>query len=83
MALSIERSEEARADIRRFDKPTARHIFDAVLRLARIGQGDIKQLQGEYAGKLRLRAGDYRLFISEAGGTLRLHSIRHRKGAYC
>ena len=31
MALNIEWSEEARADIRRPDKPTARRIFDAVL----------------------------------------------------
>ena len=51
MALNIEWSEEARADIRRLDKPTARRIFDAALRFARTGQGDIKQLQGEYAGK--------------------------------
>jgi mRNA-degrading endonuclease RelE of RelBE toxin-antitoxin system len=39
-------------------------------------------LQGEYAGMLRLRAGDYRLFVSETGGTLRIHSVRHRKEAY-
>jgi mRNA-degrading endonuclease RelE of RelBE toxin-antitoxin system len=53
-----------------------------VLRFARTGQGDLKQLQGEYAGKLRLRAGDYRLFLSQTGGTLRIHSVRHRKEAY-
>ena len=82
MALNIEWSEEARADIRRLNKPTAQRIFDAVLRFARTGQGDLKQLQGEYAGKLRLRAGDYRLFVSETGGTLRIHSVRHRKEAY-
>jgi mRNA-degrading endonuclease RelE of RelBE toxin-antitoxin system len=82
MALNIEWSDEARTDIRRLDKPTARHIFDAVLRFARTGQGDIRQLQGEYAGMLRLRAGDYRLFVSETGGTLRIHSVRHRKEAY-
>ena len=53
-----------------------------MLRFARTGQGDLKQLQGEYAGKLRLRAGDYRLFISQTGGTLRIHSLRYRKEAY-
>lgn len=82
MALNIEWSEEARADIRRLDKPAARRIFDAVLRLARTGQGDIKQMQGEFATKLRLRVGDYRLFVSETGGALRIHSVRHRKEAY-
>jgi len=82
MGLNVEWSEEARADIRRLDKPTARRIFDAVLRFARTGQGDIKQLQGEYAGRLRLRAGDYRLFISASGNSLRIHAVRHRKEAY-
>jgi mRNA-degrading endonuclease RelE of RelBE toxin-antitoxin system len=82
MALKIEWSEEARADIRRLDKPTAGRIFDAVLRFARSGQGDIKQLHGEYAGRLRLRAGDYRLFVSQTGDTLRIHSVLHRKEAY-
>ena len=82
MALNLEWSEEARADIRRLDKPTALRIFDAVLRFARTGQGDIKQLQGEFEGKLRLRMGDYRLFISQSGGVLRIHSVRHRKEAY-
>jgi len=82
MALNIEWSDEARADIRRLDKPSARRIFDAALRFARTGQGDIKQLQGEYAGKLRLRAGEYRLFLSPTAGTLRIHSVRHRKEAY-
>jgi len=82
MALKIEWSEEARADVRRLDKPSARRIFDAVLRFARTGQGDVKRLQGECAGKLRLRAGDYRLFISQTHDTLRIHSVRHRKEAY-
>ena len=45
MALNIEWSEEARADIRRLDKPTARRIFDAVFHFVRTGQGDLKQLQ--------------------------------------
>ena len=82
MPLAIEWSEEAKADIRRLDKPTALHVFNTLLRFARTGQGDVKQLKGDLAGKLRLRSGDYRLIISQSGSTLRIHSVRHRKEAY-
>jgi len=82
MALNIEWSEEARADVRRLDKPTARRIFDTLLRFARTGQGNIKQLKGELAGKLHLRCGDYRLIAAQSGDTLRILSVRHRKEAY-
>jgi len=82
MVLDIEWSEEARADIRRLDKATALRIFDTLLRFARTGEGDIKQLKGELAGKLRLRCGDYRLILSQAGETLRIHTVRYRKDAY-
>ncbi|MGA2608677.1 MAG: type II toxin-antitoxin system RelE/ParE family toxin [Terriglobia bacterium] len=82
MALNIEWSEEARADIRRFDKSTARRTFDALLRFARTGQGDVKQLHGQHAGKFRLRIGNYRLLFSQAGTTLRVHGVRHRSVAY-
>jgi mRNA-degrading endonuclease RelE of RelBE toxin-antitoxin system len=82
MVLNIEWSEEARADVRRLDKPAAQRVFDTLLRFARTGQGDIRQLRGTLAGKLRLRSGDYRLIISQSGDTLRIHSVRHRREAY-
>jgi mRNA-degrading endonuclease RelE of RelBE toxin-antitoxin system len=82
MVLKIEWSEEARADVRRLDKPAAQRVFDTLLRFARTGQGDIKQLKGSLAGKLRLRSGDYRLIISQSNDTLRIHSVRHRREAY-
>ena len=82
MVLNIEWSEEARADVRRLDKPTAQRVFETLLRFARTGQGDIKQLKGRLAGKLRLRSGDYRLIISQSGDSPRIHSVRHRSEAY-
>ena len=82
MVLNIEWSEDARADVRQLDKPAAQHVFDTLLRFVRTGQGDIKQLKGILAGKLRLRSGDYRLIISRSGDTLRIHSVRHRREAY-
>ena len=75
-------SERARADIRRLDRDTAMRIFEALHRFAETDEGNIKKLQGQ-SGELRLRVGDYRVrFTEEPGGTLRIHSVRHRKEAY-
>ena len=82
MGLNIEWSEGARADVRRLDKPTVQRVFDTLLRFARTGEGDIRQLKGSLAGKLRLRSGDYRLIVSQSGDTLRIHSVRHRREVY-
>ena len=89
MPLDIEWSDEARADVRRLDKIIAQRIFTGLLRFARTGQGDIKQLQavtGSYRekrlGRSPLRVGDYRVFVSQTGQTLRIHSVRHRREAY-
>ena len=75
-------SEAARADIRRIDRSTAMRIFTAIQRLAESGVGDVKELNGQ-SGELRLRVGDYRVrFTSEADGTIRIHTVRHRREAY-
>lgn len=82
MPLDIEWSEEAKNDVRRLSKPAALQVFDSLLRFARTGEGDIKKLRGELAGKVRLRSGDYRVIMSQVDVTLRIHSVRHRKEAY-
>jgi mRNA interferase RelE/StbE len=82
MALKIEWTDEARADIRAIDRPTAMRLFEGLHRYALTGQGDVKALQGKYAGKLRLRLGDYRLFFSAQGQILRILAIKHRSEAY-
>ena len=82
MTFRIEWSEEARAAVRRLDKPTAMRVFEVLLRFARTGEGDIKQLPGALADKCRLRIGDYRLLFSLSGETLRVHGVKHRSEAY-
>ena len=75
-------SERARKDIRRLDRDTAMCIFDAILRFADTGEGDVKKLYGE-SGDLRLRIGDYRIrFTEETDDSLHRHPVRHRKDAY-
>ena len=43
MAFRIDWSDEARADVRLLDKPTAMRVFEGLLRFARTGEGDVKQ----------------------------------------
>jgi len=79
---SIEWLDEAKADVRAVDRPTAMRLFEGVLRFARTGSGDVKTLQGDMAGALRLRLGDYRLLFTLEGDTMRIFRIRHRSEAY-
>jgi mRNA-degrading endonuclease RelE of RelBE toxin-antitoxin system len=82
MALSIEWTDEARADIRALDRTTAMRIFDGLYRYAVTGVGDVKTLQGKHAGKLRLRLGDHRVFFSSGGKLLRILAVKNRGEAY-
>ncbi len=54
----IEWLDEAKADVRRLDPPTAIRIFDGILHYARTGGGDVAPLHGEMAGSFRLRLVD-------------------------
>jgi mRNA-degrading endonuclease RelE of RelBE toxin-antitoxin system len=82
MALSIEWTDEARADIRALDRTTALRIFDGLYRYALTGVGDVKVLKGSHAGKLRLRLGGYRVFFTSDGKLLRILAVRNRAEAY-
>ena len=75
-------SAPARAGIRRIDRETAMRILVALHRFASTGEGDIKKLQGD-SEELRLRVGDFRVrFTEEPFGTLNIHAVLHRSGAY-
>ena len=75
-------TEQARADIRGLDKPTAMRILHALHRFAESGTGDIKSLQGDLE-EFRLRAGDYRLFfVCPDPDTIEIRRVRHRGEAY-
>jgi len=78
----IEWIEEARADVRALDRPTAMRIFEGVLHFARTGAGDVKTLHGELAGAFRLRLGDYRVLFTLEQNAMRIFGVRHRSEAY-
>ncbi|MGA2596836.1 MAG: hypothetical protein ABSH09_07560 [Bryobacteraceae bacterium] len=82
MALSIEWTDETRADIRTLDRATAMRLFDGLYHYAVTGIGDVKLLQGKHSGKLRLRLGGYRVFFSSNGKILRILAVRNRADAY-
>ncbi len=82
MALKIDWSEDARGDIRALDRTTAMFIFDGLLRYVQTGRGDVKALQGEFEGRLRLRIGDYRVMFSPTQDGLHIHTVKNRKDAY-
>ena len=59
MALNIQWTDEARADIRALDRTTAMQVFDGLYHYAVTGVGDVKALQGQHAGKAAVA--DWRL----------------------
>lgn len=80
--IRIEWTELARRDVRGLDRTVAMRIFEAILRFAQTGHGDVVRLDGPLAGKLRLRAGDYRSLFKLNGTTMRVLGVSHRSSAY-
>jgi hypothetical protein len=63
----VEWLDEAKADVRTLDRPTAMRLFDGILRFALTGSGDVKALHGDMAGGLRPAP---------------IFGVRHRSEAY-
>jgi mRNA-degrading endonuclease RelE of RelBE toxin-antitoxin system len=75
-------SAEAKAQLRAIDQHTALRILKALARYLETGEGDVKRLQNINPPEFRLRVGDYRVRFHEAGDTVRVGAIRHRREAY-
>ena len=78
----IEWLDEAKADVRALDRPTAMRLSEGVLRFARTGVGDVNALHGDMAGAFRLRLGDYRVLFTLEDNAMRIFGVRHRSQAY-
>lgn len=74
--------DEAKADIRKLDRPTAMRIFDVVLRFARTGAGDVTTLHGDLAGAFRLRVGKYRVLFKFEDQAMRIFAVDNRSDVY-
>ena len=67
--------DQAKAQLRAIDQPTALRILQALARFAATGEGDVKRLQDIEPPEFRLRVGDYRLRFHDHGQNL----LRHRR----
>ena len=79
---SIEWLDEAKADVRQLDRPTAMRVFEGILHHAQTSAGDAEPLHGDMAGTFRLRIGDYRVMFSLHENVMRIFGVRHRSKAY-
>ena len=69
-------------EVRAIDQRTAMSILEAVHRYAATGVGDVKPLRGQFAGLLRLRAGNHRVLFDETTDAIDIHRSAHRRDAY-
>ena len=79
---SVAWTDQAKADLRAIDQPTALRILHTVARYLASGEGDVKRLQDIEPPEFRLRVGDYRLRFHDYGHTLYITAVKHRREAY-
>jgi mRNA interferase RelE/StbE len=79
---SVAWTDQAKADLRAIDRPTALSILHNVARYLASGQGDVKRLQQIEPPELRLRVGDYRVRFYDYGDSILVLSVKHRREAY-
>jgi mRNA interferase RelE/StbE len=82
MGKRIVWSDLARAQLRALEKGTAVRILHALARLLTSGEGDVKRLQGIDPPEFRLRVGDYRVRFHDAGDSIEVLAVKHRRDAY-
>jgi mRNA-degrading endonuclease RelE of RelBE toxin-antitoxin system len=75
-------NDQAKAQLRAIDRPTALRILHALARYLDTGEGDVKRLQNIEPPEFRLRVGDYRVRFHDLGHTVRITAVKHRREAY-
>ena len=68
--------DQAKAQLRAVDQPTALRILQALAHFAATGEGDVKRLQDIEPPEMRLRVGDYRLRFHDYGHTLYVTAVK-------
>jgi plasmid stabilization system protein ParE len=79
MAKRIVWTDHAKADVQGIEQPVAWQI----LKTARTGEGNTKQLRDVTPPMIRLRAQDHRVFFRDKGDYLVISRVLDRKEAYC
>ncbi len=74
--------EQAKAQLRAIDQPTALRILHSLAHFAATGEGNIKRLRDIEPPEFRPRVGDYRVRFYDHGDSLYVSAVRHRREAY-
>ncbi|HEY5232842.1 MAG TPA: type II toxin-antitoxin system RelE/ParE family toxin [Verrucomicrobiae bacterium] len=74
-------SEEAIEQLRALPREQRRRIGERLTRLQNGLTGDVKKLSGK-ENKYRLRAGDFRILFTLAGGQISVYAVKDRKDVY-
>jgi len=82
MGRSVIWNDQAKAQLRAIDQPTALRILHSLARYLATGEGDLKRLQGIEPPEFRLRIGDYRVRFHDHGHLVRITAVKHRSDAY-
>jgi mRNA-degrading endonuclease RelE of RelBE toxin-antitoxin system len=82
MRRTILWKDQAKADLRAIDQPTALRILHSLARLVATGEGDVKRLQAVTPEEFRLRVGDHRLRFHHQGDAVTVTSVKHRRESY-
>lgn len=82
MAKQIAWTDQAKADLRAVDQPTALRILHGLARFLATEEGDIKRLQHIEPPQLRLRIGAYRVRFRDHGDSIEILTVKHRSDAY-
>jgi mRNA interferase RelE/StbE len=82
MSKKIIWTNQAKAQLRAIDQPTALRILYALSRLIATNEGDVKRLQDIEPPEFRLRVGDYRVRFHDFGDAIEITGVKHRREAY-
>ena len=82
MGKKVDWTEQAKADLRAINQPTALRILHTLARYTATNQGDVKRLQGVDPPEMRLRVGHYRVRFHDLGDSIMVLAVKHRGEAY-
>ena len=82
MAKRVAFTDQAKADLRAIDQPTALKILRTLARFAHSEEGNVKRLQGNDPPLYRLRAQDHRVLFRDLGDSIEITRVRNRTEAY-
>lgn len=76
MSFEVRWLPHAKRDLKRLDPPVQRRVIDAVLHLARTGEGDVVRLADIAPPEYRLRVGDWRVRFARDDEHGQMHVLR-------